>query len=156
FNYAEEWYSSSIPVGAPDGQAALLPISTVGEIEKVPGVAAAFPGYAFDMKPGQVSTVSLAIPDTIVAYDPREAQYQAVKTSIAQGANLSATSRGEVVLGASVANEFKMHVGDRIDLPVRPKDAPPTFVNHPFTVAGILNATGTVPDSYAYIGDADA
>ena len=27
FNFAEEWYSSSIPVGSPDGQAALLPFS---------------------------------------------------------------------------------------------------------------------------------
>jgi putative ABC transport system permease protein len=155
FNYAEEWYSSSIPVGAPAGQAALLPLSKVGEIERVPGVAAAFPGYRFEMKPGQVSTVSFGIPDTIVAYDPREARYQAVKTSIAQGANLTATSRGEVVLGSSVAGEFRVHVGDRIDLPVRPKDAPPTFVNHPFAVAGILNSTGTAPDSFAYISVAD-
>jgi len=32
FNFAEEWYSSSIPVGSPDGQAPLLPLSKVGEI----------------------------------------------------------------------------------------------------------------------------
>src|SRR5215472_5465872 len=97
FNFAEEWYSSSIPVGPPDGQAALLPLSKIGQIEKVDGVAAAFPGYSFDMKPGQVTTVVLGIPDTIVAYDPREGPYRTPRTSIAQGRNLTAKSRGEVV-----------------------------------------------------------
>src|SRR5215472_2598141 len=57
FNFAEQWYSASIPVGSPPGQAALLSLSKVGEIEKVDGVAAAFPGYSFDMKPGEVSTI---------------------------------------------------------------------------------------------------
>ena len=156
FNFAEEWYSSSIPVGSPDGQAPLLPLSKIGEIEKVDGVAAAFPDYSFGMKPGEVTTVSFGIPDTIVAYDPREAPYQAFKRSIAQGKDLTATSRGEVVLGTSVANEFKKRVGDRIDMPVRPRDARPNFVNHSFTVVGILNSTGTAPDSFAYISVADA
>ena len=156
FNFAEEWYSSSVPVGSPDGQAALLPLSKVGEIEKVDGVAAAFPGYSFGMKPGQVTTVSFGIPDTIVGYDPREAPYQRPQTSIAQGRNLTATSHGEVVLGASVASEFKKRVGDQIDLPVRPRDARPDFVNHPFTVVGIMKATGTAPDSLARISVADA
>ncbi len=156
FNFAEEWYSSSIPVGAPDGQAALLPLGKIGEIEKVDGVAVAFPGYSFGMKPGEVTTVSFGIPDTITAYDPREAEYRALKTSIAQGRNLTATSRGEVVLGTGVASEFKKRVGDRIDLPVRPRDARPSFVNHPFTVVGTLNSTGTAPDSFAYISIADA
>jgi putative ABC transport system permease protein len=156
FNFAEEWYSSSIPVGAPAGQASLLPLSKIAEIEKVDGVAAAFPGYSFDMKPGQVTTVAFNIPDTITAYDPREAPYQRPQTSIAQGRNLTATSRGEVVLGSSLAAEFKKKVGDEIDLPVRPMDARPDFVNHPFTVVGILNSTGTAPDSLAHISIADA
>jgi len=156
FNFAEEWYSSSIPVGSPDGQAALLPLSKIGEIEKVDGVAAAFPGYSFGMKPGEVTTVSFGIPDTITAYDPREAPYQALRTSVARGRNLAATSRGEVVLGTSVASEFKKKVGDQIDLPVRPRDARSDFVNHPFTVVGILNSTGTAPDSFAYVSVADA
>jgi putative ABC transport system permease protein len=156
FNFAEDWYSTSVPVGAPDGQAALLPLSEVGEIERIDGVAAAFPGYSFDMKPGEVTTVSFGIPDTIVGDDPREAPYRALKTSIAQGRNLTATSRAEVVLGITVANELRKKVGDRIDLPVRPRDARPNFVNHPFTVVGILDSTGTVPDSFAYVSVADA
>src|SRR5262249_25243706 len=44
----------------------------------------------------------------------------------------------------------------RIDMPVRPRDARPNFVNHSFTVVGILNSAGTAPDSFAYISVADA
>jgi putative ABC transport system permease protein len=55
-----------------------------------------------------------------------------------------------------MATEFKKHVGDRIDLPVRPKDAPADFVNHPFTVVGIFAKTGTGPDTTAFVSDADA
>jgi putative ABC transport system permease protein len=50
-----------------------------------------------------------------------------------------------------MANEFKKNVGDSISLPVRPRDAKPDFVNHPFKVVGILNPTRTAPDNFAYI-----
>jgi ABC-type antimicrobial peptide transport system permease subunit len=59
------------------------------------------------------------------------------------------------VLGATIAKEFGKHVGDTIDLPVRPADAKPDFVNHTFTVVGILNVTRTAPDTFAYINVAD-
>jgi len=149
------YFGSSIQVGAPDGQAAILPISKIAEIEQVPGVVAAFPGYTFPAKPGDVTTVSFGIPDEIVAGDPAENNHGALKTTVAQGRQLTSTQRGEVVLGSSIANEFKKKVGDRIDLPVRPKDAQPGFVNHTFTVIGILNPTQTAPDSFAYINVAD-
>jgi putative ABC transport system permease protein len=38
---------------------------------------------------------------------------------------------------------------------VRPADAKPDFVNHTFTVVGVLNDTKTAPDSFAYINLAD-
>src|SRR5205823_7590334 len=41
------YFGSSIQVGAPDGQAAMLPMSTIQEIKQDEGVAAAFPGYQF-------------------------------------------------------------------------------------------------------------
>src|SRR5579864_9047984 len=62
-----KFYSSSIQVGAPDGQASILPLSKVDEIKQVPGVQAAFPGYAFLAKPGSVTVVSFGPPDEIVA-----------------------------------------------------------------------------------------
>ena len=146
-----KYFGSSIQVGPPDGQqGALLPLSKVDEVKKVDGVAAAFPGYGFSAKPGDVSTVSFNVPDQIVAGDPAEDRYSVLKISAAQGQK-SPGGRGEVVLGSSIANEFKKSVGGSIDLPVRPKDAKPDFVNHTFKVVGILNPTRTAPDNFAYI-----
>jgi putative ABC transport system permease protein len=146
-----KYFGSSIQVGAPDGQqGSLLPLSKVDEVKKVDGVAAAFPGYGFTAKPGEVATVSFNVPDQIVAGDPAEDRYSVLKISAAQGQK-SPGGRGEVVLGSSMANEFKKSVGSSIDLPVRPKDAKPDFVNHTFKVVGILNPTRTAPDNFAYI-----
>jgi putative ABC transport system permease protein len=147
-----KYFGSSIQVGAPDGQqGALLPLSKVDEVKKVNGVQAAFPGYGFAAKPGAVTTVSFNIPDQIVASDPAEENYSALKTTVAKGRRVEANARGEVLLGSSMANEFKKNVGDTLDLPVRPPDARPDFVNHRFTVVGILDPTRTAPDNFAYI-----
>jgi putative ABC transport system permease protein len=146
-----KYFGSSIQVGAPDGQqGSLLPLSKVDEVKRVDGVAAAFPGYGFSAKPGEVATVSFNVPDQIVAGDPAEDRYSVLKISAAQGQR-SPGAREEVVLGSSIANEFKKNVGSTIDLPVRPKDAKPDFVNHTFKVVGILNPTRTAPDNFAYI-----
>jgi len=146
-----KYFGSSIQVGAPDGQqGSLLPLSKVDEVKKVDGVAAAFPGYSFSAKPGDVATVSFNVPDQIVAGDPGEDRYSVLQITAAHGSKLPET-RGDVVLGSSMANEFKKNVGDSISLPVRPRDAKPDFVNHPFKVVGILNPTRTAPDNFAYI-----
>ena len=146
------YYGGSVQVGPPDGQSAnLVAMSKIDEIKKVDGVEAAFPGYGFSMKPGAVSVVNFGIPDTIVAGDPAENDWSALKITNAEGRGLSSSSSGEVVLGSTVAKEFNKKVGDTIDLPVRPKDAKPDFVNHAFTVVGILKPTRTAPDSFAYI-----
>jgi putative ABC transport system permease protein len=150
-----QYYSSSVQVGPPDGESAsLLPLSKIDEIKQVEGVAAAFPGYAFAAKPGSVSTVSFGLPDEIIAGDPAENDWGQLKLSTAQGHYLTG-SVGEVVLGDTIGKEFKKKVGDTIDLPVKPSDAKPDFVNHPFSVVGILNVTRTAPDTFAYINVTD-
>jgi len=150
-----KYFSSSIQVGPPDGQSAsLLPLSKIDEIKQVPGVAAAFPSYGFAAKPGAVTTVSFGVPDEIIAGDPAENDWGQLKLSTAQGNYLSG-SAGEVLLGDTISKEFKKKVGDSIDLPVKPADAKPDFVNHTFRVVGILNVTRTAPDSFAYINIAD-
>src|SRR5476651_2453163 len=102
-----KYFGSNVQVGAPDGQsAALLPISTVDEIKKVAGVAAAFPGYGFSAKPGAVTAVSFGIPDTIAASDPAEADRAGIKATYAQGHQIDAGSRGQVVLGSTIDKEF--------------------------------------------------
>ena len=151
-----KYFGSSIQVGPPDGQASILPLSKIDEIKQVDGVAAVFPSYGFSAKPGAVQTVSFGVPDTIVGGDPAENDYGALKTTVAHGHQLTSSSRGEVVLGSSIADEFKKQVGDSIDLPVKPQDAKPDFVNHTFTVVGILNPTRTAPDSFAYVNIPDA
>ena len=150
------YFGGSVTVGPPDGEAAsLLPLSKIDEIKRIPGVQAAFPSYGFSAKPGAVTTVSFGIPDQIVAGDPAENSWSALKTSYAQGGSISATSQGEVVLGSTIDKEFNKKIGDTLDLPVKPADAKPDFVNHTFKVVGILNPTRTAPDTFAYINTAD-
>ncbi len=151
-----QYFGSNVQVGPPVVQAAsLLPLTKIDEIRGVPGVAAAFPTYGFSAKPGAVSVVSFGIPDTIVASDPTEAAWSSLKTTYAQGHAIDADSSGEVVLGSTIDKEFNKRIGDAIDLPVKPRDAPPDFVNHTFKVVGILNVTRTAPDSFAYINITD-
>jgi putative ABC transport system permease protein len=151
-----QYFGSNVQVGPPVGQAAsLLPLTKIDEIRQVPGVAAAFPTYGFSAKPGAVSVVSFGIPDTIIASDPTEAAWSSLKTTYAQGHAIDADSSGEVVLGSTIDKEFNKKIGDTIDLPVKPRDAPPDFVNHTFKVVGILNVTRTAPDTFAYINITD-
>ena len=148
-----KYYGGSIQVGPPDGQAAsLIATSKIDEIKQIPGVAAAFPAYQFSAKPGQITAVSFGIPDLIIAGDPTENAWSSLKTTYAQGHAIDADSQGEVVLGSTIDKEFKKNIGDSIDLPVKPADAKPDFVNHTFKVVGILNPTRTAPDTFAYIG----
>jgi len=152
-----KYFGGAIQVGPPDGQAAnLLPLTKIDEIKKVDGVEAAFAGYSFSAKPGQAIVVSFGVPDTIVGADPDENSYSALKLTYAQGRFVTSTSRGEVTLGSTMAKEFKKRVGDTIDLPVKPADAKPDFVNHTFNVVGVLNETKTAPDTFAYINLTDA
>jgi putative ABC transport system permease protein len=151
-----KYFSSNVQVGPPDGQSAsLLPISKIDEIKQVQGVATAFPSYTFTAKPGAVQAVSFGFPDLIIAGDPAENDWSVLKTTVAQGHLLDPSSTGQVVLGSTIDKEFKKKVGDTIDLPVRPSDAKPDFVNHTFTVVGILNPTLTAPDTFAYMTTAD-
>ena len=149
------YFGSSIQVGPPDGQAAILPVSKIQQIKQVDGVAAAFPGYQFAAKPGALVAVSLGVPDTIVASDPAEAAWGDLKTTYAQGHSIDADSQGEVVLGSTIDKEFTKKIGDTIDLPIKPAGAKPDFVNHTFKVVGILNTTKTAPDTFAYINITD-
>ncbi|HKB34083.1 MAG TPA: FtsX-like permease family protein [Candidatus Dormibacteraeota bacterium] len=151
-----QYFGSNVQVGPPVGQAAsLLPLTKIDEIRKVSGVAAAFPTYGFSAKPGAVSVVNFGIPDTIIASDPTEAAWGNLKTTYAQGHAIDADSSGEVVLGSTIDKEFNKKIGDNIELPVKPRDATPDFVNHPFKVVGILNVTRTAPDTFAYINITD-
>lgn len=156
------YFGSNIQVGADTGGSAfgsggsVLPVDKAAEIERVDGVAAAFPAVSVPANPGAVATIRFGPPDFVASSDPRERDYSNFKLQIAEGRRVTNDSRGEVVLGSDIATEFHKKVGDTIDLPVKPKDANPGFVNHPFKVVGLLKKTQTAPDSGAYVSLADA
>src|ERR1700736_2376932 len=90
--------SSSGAVGGFGGR--LLTLDRVGALEKVDGVAAAFPDVSVNAKPGSSNAVSFGIPDYISNYDPRSNDYSAFKIHIAQGRDLNTNTNGEEVLGS--------------------------------------------------------
>lgn len=152
------YYASYVPVA--DGNSngvtggAVLPLSKQRDIEAVPGVERVFPTITVAAKPGELQVVSLGLPDYIASYDPAEHAYSALKTSFASGGEVGA--QGEIVLGSNFAKEFNKKVGESITLPVRPADATADFVQHTYTVVGILNQTLTAPDTGAFVDLADA
>src|SRR5215831_17832176 len=150
------YYGSRITVVPPDQQqGALLPISRLDAIRSVGGVRAVFPAYRIPVKPGSSFSFG-GPPEAIVNAIPEETTLSQPRIAIAQGRHLIAGRSGDVVLGSTVAIDLEKKVGDPVDLPVKPADAPRDFASHPFTVVGILHETGTGPDSNAYVDDADA
>jgi putative ABC transport system permease protein len=151
------YYSTSIQVADSAGSyAGVISLSKVDPIQKLPGVAAVLPTITLLARPGTTITTPLGLPDTIAYSDPKERAFSPLKTTLAAGKQLDPNHQGDVVLGADIAGEFKLKVGDRIDLPVRPPNPNPDFVNHTFKVVGILKKTNTLPDAMASVGLLDA
>src|SRR3984893_5626023 len=134
----------------------VLPLAKQGALAAVPGVARVFPNVGVAAKPGALNVVSLGIPDYISSLDPAEYSYSALKITYASGHTLDAGASGEVVLGSNFAAEFSKKVGDSITLPIKPSDANPDYVQHTYTVVGILDKTLTEPDTGAFVSLTDA
>jgi putative ABC transport system permease protein len=150
------YYGGSIQIADDKGGGGYMPLSTVYRVQQVPGVKAAAASVMLMAKPGAVSTVSFGVPDYIMNYDDSTFKYSPFKVTLASGEWPSPSAVYKVTLGSSLASEFHKRVGDTIDLPVRPKDATVDFVNHRFTVVGVLNTTLTAPDSGAFVSLHDA
>lgn len=152
-----KYYGGAIQVGGANSDfGSLITTDKVAEIKRVDGVADAFAGLSLSMKPGQVTAVNFGVPDTLTSHDPAASQYSALKTTFASGHDIGSGASGQVVLGYTLVREFKKKVGDTIDLPIKPKDVQPGFVQRTFTVVGTLDKTQTAPDNFAYISLADA
>ena len=154
-----KYIAGYVPVGDASsnglGGSGVLPLAKQSELAAVPGVSHVFPSITVAAKPGSLNVVSLGIPDYISSLDPAENNYSALKITFASGRTLGAAS-GEIVLGSTYAAEFSKKVGDTITLPIKPSDANAAFVQHTYTVVGILNKTLTEPDTGAFVGLADA
>jgi putative ABC transport system permease protein len=132
----------------------LLEVSKAAEIEQVSGVAAASPQVGVNAKPGEIGGFSNG--DSVNSYDPAFEKYSAFKLHMASGRMVDNSARGEVTMGSVMADEFKVKVGGTVDLPKKPSDAKPDFVNHRFTVVGITKPTLTAPDNFATVSLYDA
>ena len=153
-----KYYAGYVPVADANSNGvtggAVLPLTKQAEIEAVTGVARVFPTITVAAKPGALQVVSVGLPDLISSHDPAENSYSALKMSFASGGDV--TGSGHIVLGSNFAREFSKKVGDSITLPVKPADATSDFVQHTYTVSGILNQTLTAPDTTSYVTLADA
>ncbi len=153
----EQFYSDHVTVTDTSGNIlfgrGLLRVEKATEVERVAGVAAAFPTVLLLAKAEQGA--SFASTDVIWATPPGHGRYQRFALRIAQGRELESAARGDVVLGSDIAAEFKLKVGDSIQLPVAPKQPQAGFQAHPFQVIGIMEKTLSGADNLARVSFAD-
>jgi putative ABC transport system permease protein len=151
-----QYSATAVRVGPPDGQqTALIPLSKGDEIGRVAGVSAVYASYQVAAEPGG-QAIQMGPPMMISNENRGASAYGAPAIRIASGRDLAESARGQVVLGAALATELGRKPDDAVDLPVRPKDAKPDFVNHRFTVVGVVAKTGNAIDDIGYVDDADA
>jgi putative ABC transport system permease protein len=149
-----KYYSSSIQVGTASNSSALMSTSTGAQLEAIPGVAGAYPDISLLADTGN-SGISFGPPKEVVTWDPGVDRYSTLAMPLAGGREIATGDRGEVVVGSNLARDWNLKLGDTVALPRRPKDAPASFLNHQFTVVGILQPTLTAPDQFAYVSLAD-
>jgi putative ABC transport system permease protein len=150
-----EYYSSSVQVGSASETTPLLATSIGAQLEAIPGVTAASPTIGMRADSGGSQGISFGPSQQIVTWDPGMEKYSTLSLDVAAGRVIADGDRGQVVLGSNVARDWKLNLGDSVALPRKPKDAPPSFVNHDFTVVGILQPTLTAPDQFFYVSLAD-
>ena len=155
-NIGVQYAGSAIHVGPPAEQpGALIPLGKADELAHVPGVTAVYPTYQVQAEPGG-SSMQFGPPDLVMNEQTGTEAYGMPAKTFASGRDIASGSRGEVVLGGTIATNLGKHTGQTVDLPVPPKDAPPGFVTHSFTVVGVLAKSGNTIDTFAYVNDTDA
>lgn len=131
----------------------LIKVDKVDKIRAVEGVAAVFASAG---APAKADGGGFTGPgDQIISEEPGSDKYSTFHLTARTG-RASGLQRGDVVLGSDIAKELNKKVGDRLDLPVAPKEPRADFVNHSFTVVGVLDKTLTAPDNFAIMNLADA
>jgi putative ABC transport system permease protein len=152
------FYRDHVTVGAASngGFGGILTIDKAKDILSVPGVQAACATTGAAVKTDlELSAISFGPGDQLIAEQPGCSQYSTFKLTYVSGRAIDAQGTGQVVFGSDIAKEFKKKVGDSIQLPVAPKKFNPDYVGHQFTVVGILDKTGTAPDSFAIVSFKD-
>jgi putative ABC transport system permease protein len=152
------FYRDHVSVGAASngGFGGILTIDKAKDIQNVAGVAAACATTGGAVKTDlDLSAISFGPGDQLIAEQPGCSQYSTFKLTYISGHAVDEAGTGQVVFGSDIAKEFKKKVGDSIQLPVPPKKFNPDYVGHTFNVVGILDKTGTAPDSFAIVSFKD-
>jgi putative ABC transport system permease protein len=151
------FYSDHVTVSAASngGFGGILTIDKTKDLLKVPGVQAACATTGSAVKTDLDISFSFGPGDQLIAEQPGCSQYSTFKLTYTSGHAVDEQATGQVVFGSDIAKEFKKKVGDSIQLPVPPKKFNPDYAGHVFTVVGILDKTGTAPDSFAIVSFKD-
>jgi putative ABC transport system permease protein len=151
-----KYFSDHVTVGdSTSGQfgGGLIATDKIDKVRAIDGVAAVFPSAG---APAKADNSSFFGPgDTIASDEPGSEKYSTFKLT-AKAGRIDNIQDGEVVFGSDIAKELNKKVGDTVDLPVAPKVSRADFVNHKFTVVGVIDKTLTAPDSFAFVSLRDA
>ncbi|HEY5494587.1 MAG TPA: ABC transporter permease [Candidatus Anoxymicrobiaceae bacterium] len=146
---AKSWFTSSIsvvPSGGSlfgGGQDRFFDVSKVTEVEAVPGVKSA--SAAIGVLLNQTQTFSFGAPDLMIGLSLDGSTELLNKLALSDGRYLRPGDRDKVVLGSVLADKDNASVGGTVDL--RGKS---------FQVVGILKATLSAPDNFAFVPYDDA
>ena len=128
-----------------------VPVSMVGELEKVEGVKVAVPGL--DVNFFEDTQGSFGPPKSINGVDIARARRSPLNDlELASGRRVNPGERWKIVLGSTLAKD----VGDveKLGRPARPGDKA-TIRGHEWEVVGIARATGTPIDLFSVASLAD-
>jgi putative ABC transport system permease protein len=126
----------------------------VDKVVQVDGVAAAFLTVGVSAQSEQTG-ISFGVPNELTATTPGYEKYEKFKLTAKRGRGPETVQSGEVVMGADIAKKLNVDVSSTIGLPTPPKTPRSDFVNHQFTVVGVLDKTLTAPDGFAFLSFTD-
>ena len=151
-----QYYSSSVQVTSSSDTSPLLSTAVGDQLAAIPGVAAAYPSISVPADPNGAQGISFGPSKQVITWNPGIWKYASLAMPLATGRAVGDGERGGVVIGSNVAADWNLKVGDTVALPRKPKDAPVGFVNHDFTVVGILKPTLTAPDQFLWVSLPDS
>jgi len=151
------YFSDHVTVSAATngGFGGIVTIDKAKEILNVAGVQAACATTGGPVKTDLDLSISFGPGDQLTAEQPGCSQYENFKLTYVSGHAVDTEGTAQVVFGSDIAKEFKKKVGDTIQLPIPPKKFNPDYIGHQFTVVGVLDKTGTAPDSFALVSFKD-
>lgn len=114
------------------------------QLETIPGVKNASGLILDPLKTTEGMSISLSVPEMIVAYEVEHGQGLFKDIRVKRGRILKPGDTGKVVLGTTLANELKAGVGKTV-----------TLKGKKFAVVGVLDTTMGVVDSWAFVPYAD-